>query len=300
MIRDEFPNLGYGVGLRRPHYQAVLEERPALDWFEIISENFMVDGGRPLEVLESVRNSYPIVMHGVSLSIGSTDPLNRGYLRELAALARHFEPAWISDHLCWTSVGGKNLHDLMPLPYTNEAVKHCARRIRQVQETLERRILLENISSYLQYRCSEMSEAEFVKAVAEEADCGILLDVNNVHVNSFNHGFNARRYLDALPAERIAQFHLAGYRDYGSYLLDTHDHPVSAGVWELYEYAVRRFGPLPALIEWDDAIPPLSDLVAVAAAASERARKFAGGGEHAARGSACGASQERFTDVSSR
>jgi uncharacterized protein len=273
----EFPALGYGVGLRRPHYQVVLEERPPIDWFEIISENFMAAGGRPLEVLNGVRANYPVVMHGVSLSIGSTDALNQGYLRDLQALARWLEPAWVSDHLCWTGVGGKNLHDLLPLPYTDEAVRHCARRIRRVQDFLGRRILLENISSYLQYRNSRLSEAEFVAAVANEADCAILLDINNVYINAFNHHFNPRQYLDALPADRIAQFHLAGYRDCGSYLLDTHDHRISDPVWELYAYAVGRFGPLPTLIEWDDQIPPIAELAGIATMACDRAHVAAGG-----------------------
>jgi uncharacterized protein len=263
--------LGYGVGLRRPHYTEILQQRPAIDWFEVTTENFMVEGGRPLNVLEGLRTNYPIVMHGVSLSIGSTDPLNQTYLRDLAALAQRFEPAWISDHLCWTSVGGKNLHDLLPLPHTEEAVRHCAQRLRQAQDFLGRRILIENISSYMQYRASRMSEAEFVAAVAEEADCGILLDINNVYVNAFNHHFNSRDYLDALPVGRIAQFHLAGHRDCGTHLLDTHDHPVTAAVWELYEYAVHRFGPLATLIEWDDRIPSFSELAAVAEQARERA-----------------------------
>lgn len=194
-----------------------------MDWFEVTNENFMVEGGRPLQVLEGVRANYPIVMHGVSLSIGSADALNQAYLHNLATLARRFEPAWISDHLCSTGVYGRNLHDLLPLPYMEEAVRHCGRRIRHVQEFLGRRILIENISSYMQYRASRMSEAEFVAAVAEEADCGILLDINNVYVNAFNHHFNPKDYLDALPAGRIAQFHLAGHRDCGTHLLDTHD-----------------------------------------------------------------------------
>jgi uncharacterized protein len=271
MIRDEFPALGWGIGLRRPHYAEILERRPTVDWFEVTTENFMVPGGRPLEVLEAVRANYPIVMHGVSLSIGSTDPLNRTYLQDLARFARRFESSWISDHLCWTGVGGRTLHDLLPMPYTEEAVEHCAKRIRQVQEFLGRRILIENISSYLQYRASRMSEAEFLTAVAEESDCGILLDINNVYVNAFNHRFNSKRYLDVLPIERIAQFHLAGHQDCGAYLLDTHDHTVSEGVWELYDYAVERFGPVTTLIEWDDRIPSFAELAGVATMAHERA-----------------------------
>jgi len=264
MNRADFASLGFGVGLRRPHYSHVLETRPKMDWFEAISENFMVDGGRPLEVLEAVRNNYPIVLHGVSLSIGSADPLDHDYLEKLAALARRFEPAWISDHLCWTGVGGRNLHDLLPLPYTEEAVRHVASRVRQVQEILGRHILLENVSSYLTFQHSTLSEWEFLRAVAEEADCGILLDINNIYVSAFNHGFEAERYLEAVPVERVVQFHLAGHSDHGSYLLDTHDHPVCEAVWALYEKAVRRFGPVATLIEWDDHIPEFATLAATA------------------------------------
>jgi uncharacterized protein len=244
-----------------------------MDWFEVISEKFMGAGGRPLEVIDGVRAHYPIAMHGVSLSIGSTDPLNRFYLKQLDALARRLEPAWISDHLCWTGVGGRNLHDLMPMPYTEEAVMHVARRVREVQERLGRRILLENVSSYLTYADSTLSEWEFVAAVATEADCAILLDINNIYVNAFNHRFDARRYIDAMPPERVVQFHLAGHRDHGAYLLDTHDHPVCDAVWRLYEYAVRRLGAVPALIEWDDQIPAFGELEAAAAEARNRSRR---------------------------
>jgi uncharacterized protein len=269
MQRTEFPFLGFGVGLRRPHYTHVCEQRPHMDWFEIISENFMVAGGRPLEVLERVREHYPIVMHGVSMSIGSVDPLNREYLSDLARLARHFEPAWISDHLCWTRVGGRNLHDLLPLPYTEEALRHVARRIRGVQDILERRILIENVSSYMQFTASAMSEWEFLAGVAEQADCGILLDINNVYVSAFNHRFNPLAYIDAIPVERVVQFHLAGHSDHGAYLLDTHDHPVRDEVWALYEHAVRRFGNVSTLIEWDDNIPEFDEL----AETTEEARR---------------------------
>jgi uncharacterized protein len=270
MNRKDFPFLGFGVGLRRPHYSDVLEQRPAMDWFEIISENFMVDGGRPVEVLERVRARQPIVMHGVSMSLGSTDPLDRRYLRDLGALVRRFEPAWISDHLCWSRVGGRNLHDLVPLPYTAEAVRHVSARIREVQETLERPILIENVSSYLEFRCSTLTEWEFLSAVAEEADCGILLDINNIYVNAFNHRFDPQKYIDAIPTRRVVQFHLAGHSDHGSYLLDTHDHPVRDQVWSLYEYAVRRFGKVSALIEWDDNIPEFGRLAATANEARRR------------------------------
>ncbi|MGH7781567.1 MAG: MNIO family bufferin maturase [Candidatus Binataceae bacterium] len=270
MKRTDFPFLGFGVGLRRPHYTHVVEQQPPMDWFEAISENFMVAGGRPLQVLEKVRERYSIVLHGVSLSVGSTDPLNREYLKQLSSLARRFDPAWISDHLCWTGVGGRNLHDLLPLPYTEEALRHVVRRIREVQEILERPILVENVSSYMEFASSTLSEWEFLAAVAEEADCGILLDINNIYVNAFNHRFDPLVYVDAVPAERVVQFHLAGHSDHGTYLLDTHDHPVRDEVWSLYEHAVRRFGEVSTLIEWDDNIPEFDELAATAEEAGRR------------------------------
>ena len=270
MNRSDFASLGFGVGLRRPHYLQVLDDHPRMDWFEVTSENFMVEGGRPIEVLESVRSRYPIVMHGVSLSIGSTDPLNFAYLRQLARLARRFEPAWVSDHLCWTGVGGRNLHDLLPLPYTEETVRHVVQRIQQVQELLERPILIENISSYLEFTSSRLSEWEFLSAVAEEADCGILLDINNIFVNAFNHRFDPIRYIDSVPTDRVIQFHLAGHSDYGTYLLDTPDEPIRPEVWALYEHAVRRFGRVTTLIEWDDNIPDFEVLAALADEACRR------------------------------
>jgi uncharacterized protein (UPF0276 family) len=260
MQRADFPMLGYGVGLRRQHYSHVLETRPEVDWFEVVSENFMVAGGRALEVLEGVRASYPIAMHGVSMSIGSTDPLNRDYLKQLRDLARRFEPAWISDHLCWTGVGGRNLHDLLPLPYTEEAIRHVVARIREVQDALERPILIENVSSYMAFADSTMTEWEFISAIADEADCGILLDINNIFVSAFNHRFDANQYIDAVPPERVVQYHLAGHSDHGTYLLDTHDHPVRDEVWALFERAVRRFGAVSAIVEWDDNIPEFAEL----------------------------------------
>ena len=270
MKRADFSILGSGVGLRRPHYTDVLEKRPAMDWFEVISENFMVAGGRPLQVLEKVREQYPVVLHGVSMSLGSTDALNRRYLSELSGLARRFEPAWISDHLCWTGVGGHNLHDLVPLPYTEEALRHVVRRIREVQEILERPILVENVSSYMEFTTSTLGEWEFLASVAEEANCGILLDINNIYVNSFNHRFDPVVYIDAIPVERVIQFHLAGHSNHRTYLLDTHDHPVRDEVWSLYEYAVRRFGEVSTLIEWDDNIPEFAELAANAEEARRR------------------------------
>ncbi len=270
MKRADFPCLGCGVGLRTEHYDLVLQEKPAVDWFEVITENFMVAGGRPLQVLESVRERYPIVLHGVSLSIGSTDSLNREYLAALKKLARRFEPAWVSDHLCWTGVDGRNLHDLLPLPYTSAVIRHVADRVRQVQDTLERPILLENVSTYMRFVESRMSEWEFLAAVAQQADCGILLDINNIFVNAFNHRFDPARYISSIPIERVVQFHLAGHSDHGAYLLDTHDHPIRPEVWSLYELAVRRFGAVSTLIEWDDNIPEF----AVLQTAAKEARRI--------------------------
>jgi uncharacterized protein (UPF0276 family) len=241
-----------------------------MDWFEVTSENFMIEGGSPLQVLEGVRSHYPIVMHGVALSIGSTDPLNLSYLKQLAAMARRFEPAWVSDHLCWTGVGGHNLHDLLPLPYTEEVVAHVANRIRRVQEILDRTIVIENVSSYMEFTCSHLSEWEFLSAVADEGDCAILLDINNIFVNAFNHGFDPVRYIDSMPAERVIQFHLAGHSDHATYLLDTHDHPIRSEVWSLYEHAISRFGRVPTLVEWDDNIPAIEILAATADEARSR------------------------------
>jgi len=273
VFKDNFRDLGFGVGLRRQHYADVTEYRATVDWFEIISENFMVRGGRPLAVLEKVRETHPIAMHGVSLSIGSADPLNRDYLMTLRTMARQFEPAWISDHLCWTGVGGHNLHDLLPLPYTDEAVRYVARRVRQVQDFLEQPILVENVSSYMTFRASAMEEWEFLSAVAEESDCGILLDINNIFVNAFNHQFDALRYIDSVTSERVVQFHMAGHSDHGTHLLDTHDHPIREEVWQLYEHAVRRFGLTATLIEWDDNIPEFETLARIAPEARDRATR---------------------------
>jgi uncharacterized protein (UPF0276 family) len=268
---SERPWLGFGLGLRPAHYETILNESPAVDWFEIISENYLVPGGKPLHYLDRIRERYPLVMHGVSLSIGATDPLDREYLKQLRALAARIEPRWISDHLCWTGAHGLNAHDLLPLPYTEEALKHVAARVGQVQDFLGRRILLENVSSYVSYPESEMSEWEFLREVAARADCLILLDVNNIYVSSVNHEFNAREYLDAMPPERVWQFHLAGHRNHGDYIIDTHDEPVIDPVWQLYEAAVRRFGRVSTMIERDDNIPPLAELLAEL----DQARKIA-------------------------
>jgi uncharacterized protein (UPF0276 family) len=260
-------HLGHGIGLRPKHYPQVLDGVRA-DWFEVISENFMIRGGRPLSVLERVRVDRPVVLHGVSLSIGSTDALNSGYLDELRTLADRIQPAWISDHLCWGSHGQRYAHDLLPLPFTDEALVHVVERVQRVQDRLGRRILLENVSSYLAFAHSTMPEWTFLAAIAEAADCGILLDVNNVFVSAVNHGFRAGDYLAGLPASRIGQIHLAGHSDRGTHLLDTHDAAVCPEVWELYRDAVRRFGGVSTLVEWDDHIPPIEDVLAEA----ERAR----------------------------
>ena len=262
------PYLGHGIGLRPKHYPQLWDGTARVDWFEAISENYMVGGGRPLAALERARSLAPVVLHGVSLSIGSTDPLDPTYLQALRALVARVEPAWISDHLCWSGVGGHYAHDLLPLPYTEEALAHVVGRVVTVQERLGRQILLENVSSYLTYTHSTLAEWEFLGAVAERADCGLLLDVNNVYVSAVNHGFDAEAYLAALPAERVGQIHLAGHSDMGAYLFDTHDGPVIEPVWDLYRRAVRRFGRVSTLVEWDDRIPALD----VVCAEAERAR----------------------------
>jgi uncharacterized protein len=256
-----FSNLGFGLGLRTTHYEAILETKPSLDWFEIISENYMVPGGRPLANLMRIRNDYPMAMHGVSLSIGSSDALNIDYLRDLKALADRVEPAYISDHLCWTGIAGKNLHDLMPIPYTEATVAHVADRVRQVQDFLGRQILLENVSSYITFAQSELSEWEFLRAIAEKADCHILLDINNIFVSAFNHGFEPIEYVEGIPVERVRQFHLAGHENRGDIIIDTHDAPVIDPVWDLYAKACERFGPVSTMIERDDNIPPLEELL---------------------------------------
>jgi len=256
------PDLGHGVGLRREHFERVLAGPTRVDWFEVISENFMVKGGRPLHVLERVRRDYPVALHGVSLSIGSTDPIDLDYLDRLRQLVVRAEPAWVSDHLCWTGVGGHNAHDLLPLPYTEEALEHVVARVGAVQEHLGRRIALENVSTYLSFAGSTMSECEFLAEVAVRADCGILLDVNNVYVSAVNHGFDAEKYLAAVPPERVWQVHLAGHTDRGSHLLDTHSRHVCDEVWELYRTATRRIGAVASLIEWDEDIPDWDTLEA--------------------------------------
>jgi uncharacterized protein len=275
-----FPPLGFGLGLRVTHYEAILATHPPVDWFEVLTENYLVPGGRPLHYLTRIRERYPLAMHGVSLSIGSSAPLDREYLRQLKALAQRIEPAWISDHLCWTGVAGRNTHDLLPLPYTEEALASVVERVRAVQDFLGRRILLENVSSYVAFGDSHLTEWQFLGEIARRADCLILLDVNNIYVSAVNHEFDPLEYLSAIPAERVQQIHLAGHEDHGDYLIDTHDHPVPDPVWELYASAVRRFGAVSTMIERDDRIPPLEELCAElsrARALCERTLAMAGG-----------------------
>jgi uncharacterized protein (UPF0276 family) len=264
----EAPFLGVGVGLRTAHQRDVLERgaRGSLrvDYLEAISENHLVPGGRPRRIVEDVRAFAPLVLHGVSLDVGSTDPLDLAYLADLAALARRIEAPFVSDHLCWTGVDGRSLHDLLPLPHTEEALRHVASRVAQVQDRLGRRIALENVSSYVRFAEDEMSEWEFLVGVAEAADCGILLDVNNVFVNAWNHGFDAGAYLDAIPPERVFQIHLAGHSESGPLLIDTHDHPIRSEVLALYERVLRRLGPVSTLVEWDDRLPSWDGLEAEA------------------------------------
>jgi len=252
------PHLGFGVGLRSVHFSHVLREQPAVDWFEVISENFMDSGGRPRYVLDQVAERYPVVMHGVSLSIGSTEPLDFDYLRKLKRLADAIHALWISDHLCWTGVLGANTHDLLPLPFTDETLMHVVDRVRTVQDFLQRPLVLENPSSYVTFAESTMTEWEFLRRMAEEADCALLLDVNNVFVSSINHDFDPVEYIKSVPHDRIVQFHLAGHTDCGTHRIDTHDSEVIAPVWELYRLAHRLTGGVSTLLEWDAKIPEFS------------------------------------------
>jgi len=262
-------DLGHGIGLRTQHFARFLAERPPIDWVEAVTENFMAPGGRPVAVLEKVRAEVPVVLHGVSLAIGSVDPIPERYLAELATIVERIEPALVSDHLCWGTHRGQYLHDLLPLPYTEESLAHVTSRVQQVQERLGRPLLLENPSSYVAYRDSTMTEWEFLAELSRRSGCGILLDVNNVYVSARNFGFDPTQYLRGIPAERVGYFHLAGHSDKGKYLLDSHDHAVPEPVWQLYREALRRFGRVPSLVEWDDAIPPLADVVAESRRAAE-------------------------------
>ena len=250
-----YPDLGFGIGLRSVHFDYILKNNPAIDWFEVLSENYLDTGGRPLHVLDRVAERYPVVLHGVSLSVGSTDPINFDYLRKLKSLATRVKARWISDHLCWTGVSGLNTHDLLPMPYTDQALGHTIERVKIVQDFLERPIVLENASTYLEFAASTWRESEFLAALAEQADCGILLDVNNVYVSSFNHGFDPEEYIDRIPRDRVVQMHLAGHTNKGTHILDTHSDYVIETVWKLYRYAHRRLGGVATLLEWDANIP---------------------------------------------
>ena len=255
-----YTNYGVGIGLRVPHYQHIFENKPVVDWFEIISENYMVDGGRPLHLLDQILERYRVVQHGVSMYFGSAEPLNREHLRRLKELVRRTGTPWITDHLCWGSVDGRYTHDLLPMPYTFEAAKITAEKVRQVQDFVEVPVAVENVSSYAEFHVSEMTEWQFLNEVAEQADCGILLDVNNIYVSSQNHNFEPMEYVNNIPTERVAQIHIAGHSKFEKYTLDTHDHPVIDPVWSLYGRAIERCGPTATLLEWDDSIPSFEEV----------------------------------------
>jgi uncharacterized protein (UPF0276 family) len=259
-----FTDYGIGIGLRIPHYQHIFEHKPVVDWFEIISENFMADGGRPLAVLDQILERYRVVQHGVSMYFGSAEKLNRDHLRRLKKLVRRTGTPWISDHLCWGSVDGRYTHDLLPMPYTFEAARITARKVREARDFLEVPIAVENVSSYAEFHVSQMTEWEFLNEVVERADCGILLDVNNIYVSSRNHNFDPFEYLNSVPVERVAQIHIAGHSKFEKYILDTHDHAVIDPVWALYDQAIRRAGPTATLLEWDDRIPSFDEVHAEA------------------------------------
>jgi uncharacterized protein (UPF0276 family) len=256
------PFLGFGLGLRAQHYNEILESNPPIDWFEVISENYMLPGGQPLRILDRIRERYPVVMHGVSMSIASTADPNFEYLKSLKQLARRVEPKWVSDHLCWTGVHGKNLHDLMPIPYTREGLDHVVSRVQLVQDYLGRAIVLENVSTYVQFSSCEMTEWEFLTELSRRSGCWLLFDVNNVYVSAFNHGYDPHTFLEGIPVDRVAQFHMAGHSHMGTHIIDTHDHPVCNEVWDLYVAALKRFGSVSTMIERDDNIPPLDELIA--------------------------------------
>lgn len=261
-LSHAFPYLGHGIGLRPPHYKTLLETKPTeIDWFECITEDYLDTGGRHWHYLTQLREHYPMVMHGVSLSIGSVDPLNYSYLKQVKTLAEKIEPAWISDHVCWTGVNGLNMHDLLPLPYTQEALDHVASRVSEVQDFLERPLVLENPSTYITYKDSSMPEWEFLAALSKKTGCYVLLDINNIHVTAFNSGFDPQEYLQGIPVGVVKQFHLAGHKKFRTHIIDTHDEPIIKKVWALYEEALKRFGPVSTLIERDDNIPPVEELL---------------------------------------
>ncbi len=263
---------GFGLGLRPEHYLDFTAQPQPVDWLEILTDNYLVPGGKPLYYLDSIRQDYPMVMHGVAMNLGSTDPLNIDYLKSVKTLADRVEPLLISDHLCWTGMNGQYLHDLLPLPYTDEAVNHVADRIQKVQDILQRRLTIENVSAYLQ-AATPMQEWEFVSAIIEKADCHLLLDVNNIYVSARNSNFDPQQYIDAIPIHRVKQIHLAGHSDYGDHCIDTHDHPVCDAVWSLYRDTISLAGPIPTMIERDDNIPALPELLAELAIARAIAKE---------------------------
>lgn len=263
------PDLGFGLGLRTVHYPYILAHHPPVDWFEILSENYLDTGGRPLYVLEQIAERYPIVMHGVSMSVGSTDPLDFDYLAKLKRLAKRVRARWISDHLCWTGVAGKNTHDLLPIPYTDESLRHVANRVHIISDYLERPVFLENPSTYLEFTDSTWSECDFLAALCERSGCGLLLDVNNVYVSAFNHEYDAAEYIRSIPSDRVVQIHLAGHANYGTHILDTHSDHVVEGVWSLYRQVYERMGGISTLLEWDEDIPSFGEVHAEALKAQQ-------------------------------
>ena len=269
MNKFNFPDLGIGIGLRTVHFSHILGQQPEIDWFEALSENFLDTGGRPAFVLDQVAERYPVVLHGVSMSIGGTDPLDFDYLRKLKALGRRVNARWISDHLCWTGVMGRNTHDLLPVPYNAKTLHHVAERVRVVSDFLERPFVLENPSTYVAFNETTMTEWDFMTAVAEEADCGLLLDVNNIYVSAFNHRFDPETYVDAIPVDRVVQIHLAGHTRYDTYIIDTHTGHVIDAVWKLYARACRRFGEVATMVEWDADIPDFETVHAEALRAQQ-------------------------------
>ena len=280
--RWRFADLGIGIGLRTVHFGHILENHPKIDWFEVLSENFLDTEGRPLHVLDQVAERYPVALHGVSLGIGNTDPLDREYLRKLKGLAKRTRAHWVSDHLCWTGIAGRNVHDLLPMPYTEEALVHTIARVKAVSEILERPLVIENPSSYVEFAASSMPEWEFLARLGEDADCGLLLDVNNVYVSSFNHSFDPRTYVDAIPADRVVQFHVAGHTNKGTHILDTHSDFALQEVWELYRRAYARTGPTATLYEWDEDIPEFDVVHAEALKARAYQQAPAATGTHGA------------------
>jgi uncharacterized protein (UPF0276 family) len=280
MNRFGIPDLGVGIGLRPVHFGPILATSPEIDWFEVLSENYLDTGGRPLHMLDRVVERYPVALHGVSLSVGSTDPLDHEYLRKLKALAERTKAHWVSDHLCWTGVLGRNTHDLLPLPYDEATLRHVIARVREVQDVLERPLVLENPSTYLEFASSRITEWDFLARLATEADCGLLLDVNNVYVSAFNHGFSAEEYIDAIPADRVVQYHLAGHTNKGTHIVDTHSGPALDEVWALYARATARTGLVSTLFEWDADIPPLEEVVTEARRAHVYRQTAAATGTH--------------------